>query len=378
MKFLDEAVIFVASGAGGNGCVSFRREKFIPKGGPDGGNGGRGGSISFEATSNLNTLIDFRYTQHFKAKRGDGGAGRNMHGKSGEDIIIKVPVGTEIMDRDSEELIADMMEEGQTFTLLKGGNGGRGNTSFATSVNRAPRMKTDGEDGQEMYLRLRLKLIADVGLLGLPNAGKSTFISSVSNAKPKVADYPFTTLHPNLGMVRHHGSDMVLADLPGLIEGAAEGHGLGHRFLKHLSRCAAHLHLVDGTSEDVVASYQTIRAELERYDEMYDMGVAQQKEVLVISKADAMQSEQIEEVKKALEEASGKDVHVISSASKQGVSQVLDLLKAEVDTLRAMRRAELEAEKAEESGVETRTFATNSDNSAPAEDSDLETDVLEG
>lgn len=359
MKFLDEAVIFVASGAGGNGCVSFRREKYIPKGGPDGGNGGRGGAILFEATSNLNTLIDFRYTQHFKAPRGDGGAGRNRHGKSGEDIIVKVPVGTEILDRDTEEVLIDMKEEGQTLLLLKGGHGGRGNASFATSINRAPRMKTDGEDGQEMYLRLRLKLIADVGLLGLPNAGKSTFISSVSNAKPKVADYPFTTLHPNLGMVRHYDCDMVLADLPGLIEGAAEGHGLGHRFLKHLSRCAAHLHLIDGTSKNVVESYKTIRAELERYDDMYDMGVSEQKEIVAISKADACQEKDIQKAKKALEKASGQPVYVISSASKQGVSDILDLLKVEVEALRAERQAEKAAQKDEDSAVRVETFESS-------------------
>lgn len=375
MKFLDEAVIFVASGAGGNGCVSFRREKFIPKGGPDGGNGGRGGSIHFEATNNLNTLIDFRYTQHYKAPRGDGGAGRDRHGKSGSDITIKVPVGTELLDRDTGEVLCDMLEVGQKITLLKGGNGGRGNATFATSVNRAPRMKTDGQPGGEMFIRLRLKVIADVGLLGLPSAGKSTFISTVSNAKPKVADYPFTTLHPNLGIVRHHDTDMTLADLPGLIEGAADGKGLGHRFLKHLSRCAVQLHLVDGTcmssgAESVSEAYRSIRNELEKHDEMYSMGISELPEIVALSKTDAMTPEAIEEAKAELEEESGKKVIVLSSASKAGVSEVLDLLKVEVDRLRAERLAA--EEEAEDEGVIVETFETNGGADRSDEDYDLD------
>lgn len=347
MKFLDEAVIFVSSGYGGNGCVSFRREKFIPKGGPDGGNGGRGGSIIFEASQNLNTLIDFRYTQHYKAKRGEGGSGRNRAGKAAEDIIIRVPVGTEILDRDSDELIADMMEEGQRLTLLKGGKGGRGNASFATSVNQAPRMKTDGEAGEEMYLRLRLKLIADVGLLGYPSAGKSTFISTVSGAKPKVADYPFTTLHPNLGIVRRYKTDMTLADLPGLIEGAAEGRGLGHRFLKHLSRCAAQLHLVDATHEDPAQAYKTIRSELKRYDEMFDTDVSSLPEIVAISKADAVDQETLAKTQTELSKAIDKPVIILSSLNKTGVDEILDILAKEVEELRA-KRLEAEAEEPEE------------------------------
>ena len=352
MKFLDEAVIFVSSGYGGNGCVSFRREKFIPKGGPDGGNGGRGGSVIFEASNDLNTLIDFRYTQHYKARRGEGGAGRQRAGKSAEDIVIKVPVGTEILNRDTEEVIADMTEAGQRLTLLKGGKGGRGNASFATSVNRAPRMKTDGEPGQEMFLRLRLKLIADVGLLGYPSAGKSTFISTVSGAKPKVADYPFTTLHPNLGIVKRYDTDMTLADLPGLIEGAAEGRGLGHRFLKHLSRCAAQLHLVDATHENPVEAYKTIRNELKKYDEMFEMNVSGLPEIVALSKADTLSEEDAQKIKTDLEKGIKKDVIVLSSLNKTGVDEILDILVEEVRALRAQRLAE--AEEDAEGSVEIR------------------------
>ena len=352
MKFLDEAKIFIASGAGGNGCVSFRREKYIPKGGPDGGNGGRGGSIIFVGDPNLNTLIDFRYTQHFKAKRGQGGMGRNCAGKSAEDMIIRVPLGTEILDDETKEVLIDITEKGQQIQMLKGGNGGRGNASFVSSVNRAPRQFTAGEAKEERYVRLRLKVLADVGLLGLPNAGKSTFISSVSNAKPRIADYPFTTLHPALGMVRHYGCDMVMADLPGLIKGAAEGHGLGHRFLKHVSRCAVQLHLVDATQEDIALAYKTIREELKQHDEMYEMGLCDVPEVLALSKCDALTEEAIQEAKAELEKVSGKEVQILSSQSKLGVPEVLTMLKDEVETLRAERMAEMDAQAALERPIE--------------------------
>lgn len=351
MKFLDEAVIFISSGPGGHGACSFRREKFIPKGGPDGGNGGRGGSIIFEGSNDLNTLIDYRYTQHFRARRGEGGAGRNRSGKSAEDIIIKVPLGTEIIREDTGEVLLDMQENGKRITMLQGGKGGRGNASFATSVNRAPRQFTNGEEGQEMYVRLRLKVLADVGFLGLPNAGKSTFISKVSNAKPKVADYPFTTLHPNLGMVRFQGTDMVMADLPGLIEGAAEGQGLGHRFLKHLSRCAIQLHLLDATGEDPVAAYKDIRAELEKYDDMFESDISKLPEIVAISKTDALLEEDTLEIKKTVEEGIGKTVIVLSSISGTGLDEVLSLLRDEVVKVRAERLA-AEEEEAETENID--------------------------
>lgn len=348
MQFLDEAKIYVRSGAGGNGCVSFRRERNVPKGGPDGGNGGRGGSIIFEVDTGLNTLIDFRYTQHFKAQRGEGGSGRNKSGKAGEDLIIKVPLGTEILDDDTQEVIEDLTEKGQRLVLLEGGEGGRGNASYVSSTNRAPRQFTKGKEAQEMELRLRLKLLADVGLLGFPNAGKSTFISTVSAAKPKVADYPFTTMRPHLGVVRHHETDMVLADLPGLIEGAAEGTGLGHRFLKHLSRCAVQLHLVDGTSEDVAKSYKIIRSELERHDEMYHMGLTEVPELVALSKCDSLTDELIKEKCDELEKACGMKPVVLSSVSGLGVDEVLGRLKGYVDALRAEKLAKEESENSSE------------------------------
>lgn len=337
MKFLDEAVIFISSGPGGHGACSFRREKFIPKGGPDGGNGGRGGSIIFEGCKDLNTLIDFRYTQHFRASRGDGGAGRDRHGKAAENIIIKVPLGTEIIREDTGDILLDVSHDGERITMLHGGKGGRGNATFASSINRAPRQFTEGEEGEEMYVRLRLKLMADVGFLGLPNAGKSTFISKVSNARPKVADYPFTTLHPNLGMVRFQGTDMVMADLPGLIEGAAEGHGLGHRFLKHLSRCAVQLHLLDATGEDPIGAYKGIRAELAKYDEMFHSTVSTLPEVVALSKVDALTEDVVAELHTQIEKELGRKVIILSSISGKGVDTILTLLKEEVVTLRKQR-----------------------------------------
>tara|TARA_R110000868_G_scaffold262401_2_gene521126 strand:- start:107579 stop:108742 length:1164 start_codon:yes stop_codon:yes gene_type:complete len=335
MKFLDEAKIFISSGRGGNGCVSFRREKYIPKGGPDGGNGGRGGSISFVGDKNMNTLIDFRYTQHFRAPRGDGGAGRDRFGKAGEDVTISVPLGTEIINDETQEIILDVLEHGQTITLLKGGEGGRGNASFVSSTNRSPRQFTEGGLNEEMYVRLRLKLLADVGLLGKPSVGKSTFISKVSGARPEVADYPFTTLHPNLGVVKHHGTDFVLADLPGLIEGAHEGRGLGHRFLKHLGRCSSQLHLVDACSETIAEDYKVLRGELERFDELYGSSISKLPEIVALSRTDALTDELIAEAKVILEEASGKPVIVLSSHSGEGIDEILAALVAEVRALRA-------------------------------------------
>lgn len=335
MKFLDEAKIFISSGKGGNGCVSFRREKYIPKGGPDGGNGGRGGSITFVGVKNLTTLIDFRYTQHFRAPRGEGGAGRDRFGKAGEDVYINVPLGTEIIDDETQEVIIDVLEHGQQITLLKGGEGGRGNASFVSSTNRAPRQFTEGGLNEEMYVRLRLKLLADVGLLGKPSVGKSTFISKVSGATPKVADYPFTTLHPNLGVVKHHDTDFVLADLPGLIEGAHAGHGLGHRFLKHLGRCSSQLHLVDACSETIAEDYKILRSELEKFDEIYGSSISKLPEIVALSRTDALTSELIEEAKEKLTKACDKPVIVLSSHSGEGIDEILAALVVEVRALRA-------------------------------------------
>src|SRR5690242_7482082 len=265
MKFLDEAKIYVSSGAGGNGCISFRREKFIEYGGPNGGDGGRGGDVVVECVDGLNTLIDYRYQQHFKASTGTHGMGKDRHGAKGKDILLRVPVGTQIFEDDNETLIADFTEVGQKMVLLSGGNGGFGNAHFKTSANQAPRHANPGQEGTEKWIWLRLKLIADAGLVGLPNAGKSTFLAAVSAAKPKIADYPFTTLHPNLGVVARAGVELVLADIPGLIEGAHEGAGLGDRFLGHVERCRVLLHLVDATDDDVAAAYRTVREELAAY-----------------------------------------------------------------------------------------------------------------
>lgn len=322
MKFLDEAKVFLKSGDGGAGCVSFRREKFIEFGGPDGGNGGRGGDIVFEAVSNLNTLIDFRYHQHFKAEKGDHGKGENRTGSAGKLLIIKVPVGTQILAEDKKTLLADFTEENQRLLFLKGGDGGFGNEHFKSSTNRAPRKSTPGWPGEELWVWLRLKLIADVGLVGLPNAGKSTFLSIVSRAKPKIADYPFTTLIPNLGVVYIHNTEFVMADVPGLIEGAHEGVGLGTRFLGHVERCKAILHLVDGTQDDVIGAYKTVRRELELYGE----DLALKPEILALNKCDALTEGTIKEKAKALKKATGKEVFILSSLSRLGVNKILERL----------------------------------------------------
>ncbi|MEF3048502.1 GTPase ObgE [Pseudotabrizicola sp. L79] len=319
MKFLDLTKVYIRSGGGGAGCASFRREKFIEFGGPDGGDGGNGGSVYAEAVEGLNTLIDFRYQQHFFAKSGQPGMGNQKTGRSGEDIVLRVPVGTEIIDEDEETVIADLTEVGQRVLLAQGGNGGWGNLRFKSSTNRAPARANPGQDGVERTIWLRLKLIADAGLVGLPNAGKSTFLAAVSNARPKIADYPFTTLIPNLGVVGVDGREFVMADIPGLIEGASEGRGLGTQFLAHVERCKVLLHLVDGTSSTITKDYRTIVAELEAYDE--ELG--DKPRILALNKTDAMDAKQISDRRRALEKASGGPVHVISGVSGKGLQDVL-------------------------------------------------------
>ena len=323
MHFLDQAKIFIRSGAGGPGAVSFRREKFIEYGGPDGGEGGKGGDIVFEAVPGLNTLIDFRYTQHFRAPRGKGGAGSNMTGAGGKDLVIKVPVGTQILADDEERsLLADLTEEGQRIVFLKGGDGGRGNASYKTSTNRAPRQHGTGWPSEEMWVWLRLKLLADVGLVGLPNAGKSTFINAVTNAQAKVGAYAFTTLRPQLGVVNHRGREFVIADIPGLIEGAAEGAGVGDRFLGPIERCQVLLHLVDANDEDIATSYRVVRDELEAYG----AGLSDKPVVVALNKVDTLDEELTAALTAELEEESGKPVLALSAAGGTGVETVLDAL----------------------------------------------------
>ncbi len=322
MHFLDQAKIYVKSGDGGVGAVSFRREKFLQYGGPDGGNGGKGGDIIFEAVPGLNTLIDFRYTQHFKAPRGKGGAGRNQTGAGGDDIVIKVPVGTQILSDDREAVLADFTEAGQRIVLLRGGDGGRGNLSYKTSTNRAPRQHGMGWPGEEAWVWLRLKLLADAGLLGLPNAGKSTFINAVTNAKAKVGDYPFTTVRPQLGVVSHRGSEFVIADIPGLIEGAADGAGIGDRFLGHIERCRVLLHLVDATGDDPVGAYRIVRRELEAYG----AGLEDKVEVIGLNKVDALEPADAKKLATKLKRASKAEVLLMSGASGVGLEAVLDRL----------------------------------------------------
>jgi len=337
MHFLDQAKIFVRSGAGGPGAVSFRREKFIEYGGPDGGNGGKGGDIVFEAVAGLNTLIDFRYTQHFRAPRGKGGAGSNRTGAGGGDLVIKVPVGTQILSEDKEHVLADFTRAGQRQVFLRGGDGGRGNLSYKTSTNRAPRQHGTGWPGEEMWVWLRLKLLADAGLVGLPNAGKSTFINAVTNAKAKVGDYPFTTTRPQLGVVTHKGREFVLADIPGLIEGAADGAGIGDRFLGHIERCRVLLHLVDATGDDPVDNFRVVREELAAYG----AGLDDKTEVVALNKIDALDAKAAAKLMKKLEKASGGTVMPLSGAAGTGVEDVLDRLveaigpsAEEIDTAR--------------------------------------------
>ncbi|WP_386626417.1 GTPase ObgE [Sulfitobacter geojensis] len=340
MKFLDLCKVYIRSGAGGGGCISFRREKYIEYGGPDGGDGGGGGSVWAEAVDGLNTLIDFRYQQHFFAKNGQPGMGKQRTGKDGDDIVLRVPVGTEIMDEDQETVIVDITEVGQRVQLARGGNGGWGNLHFKSATNQAPRRSNPGQDGVERTLWLRLKLIADVGLLGLPNAGKSTFLAATSNARPKIADYPFTTLHPNLGVVGVDNTEFVVADIPGLIEGASEGRGLGDLFLGHVERCSVLLHLVDGTSETVAEDYQTIITELENYGG----DLALKPRVTVLNKVDALDEEQLASKLAELEKASGGPVMQMSGVAKIGTVDVLRTLRGEIDEDKLRHKPAVEAE----------------------------------
>ena len=330
MRFLDEAKIFLKSGDGGPGCVSFRREKFIEYGGPDGGDGGRGGDVIIECVDNLNTLIDFRYQQHFKGKRGTHGMGQRRTGAKGEDVVLKVPPGTQVLDEDGQQVLADLMEPGQSLVFLKGGDGGRGNTHFKTSTNQAPRRADPGWPGEEMWVRLRLKLIADVGLIGLPNAGKSTLLASASRARPKVAAYPFTTLHPHLGVVRRGDDTLILADIPGLIEGASDGAGLGTRFLGHIERCDLVVHLVDGSmGNDVAAAYRTVRDELKAYG----AGLEDKIELVALNKIDAMDTDDVALQVDYLAEAANcaaADIICLSGVTGHGVEALCDTLMQHV------------------------------------------------
>ncbi|MEP2031050.1 MAG: GTPase ObgE [Paracoccaceae bacterium] len=334
MKFLDLTKVYIRSGGGGGGCVSFRREKYIEYGGPDGGDGGNGGSVWAEAVEGLNTLIDFRYQQHFFAKSGQPGMGRQRTGKTGDDIVLRVPVGTEILDEDQETVIADMTELGQRVLLARGGNGGFGNLHFKSATNQAPRRANPGQEGVERTLWLRLKLIADAGLLGMPNAGKSTFLAATSNARPKIADYPFTTLHPNLGVVGVDNVEFVIADIPGLIAGAHEGRGIGDRFLGHVERCSVLLHLVDGTSENVVEDYETIVAELEAYGGH----LADKPRVTVLNKIDALDEEERVTALESLRKASGGPVRLMSGVSREGVTEVLRAVRSQIEEGRLRQR----------------------------------------
>ena len=336
MKFLDLAKVYVRSGAGGGGSISFHREKFVEYGGPDGGDGGRGGDVVIETVDGLNTLIDFRYQKHYFAKNGQPGMGRQRTGADGSDIVLRVPVGTEILDEDQETVLADLASLGEKLVFAKGGNGGFGNLHFKTSTNQAPRRANPGQPGIERTIWLRLKLIADVGLLGLPNAGKSTFLAATSNARPKIADYPFTTLHPNLGVVGIDETEIVVADIPGLIEGAHEGRGIGDRFLGHVERCAMLLHLVDGTSETFVEDYHTIIGELEAYG----AGLADKPRLTVLNKIDALDEDERADRAEALGKAVGAPVALMSGISREGVIDTLRTLRRRID---ATRKAEREA-----------------------------------
>jgi GTP-binding protein len=331
MKFLDQAKIFVKSGDGGAGSCSFRREKFIEFGGPDGGDGGRGGNVVLECADNLNTLIDYRYQQHFKGERGHHGQGRNKTGAKGKDVVLRLPVGTQVLDETMETVLADLTQAGQKMVLLTGGDGGFGNAHYKTSTNQAPRRSDEGWPGQEAWVWLRLKLIADAGLVGLPNAGKSTFLAAVTRARPKIADYPFTTLHPNLGVASLDGEEVILADIPGLIEGAHEGAGIGDRFLGHIERCRVLLHLIDGTEEDVAQSYRVIRHELAAYGG----GLADKPEVVALNKCDSLTPEDIKDKLAALSDACGHDVLPLSAVSGIGVKAALGRLFEHIRAARA-------------------------------------------
>jgi GTP-binding protein len=340
MHFLDQAKIFISSGTGGTGAVSFRREKYIEYGGPDGGNGGKGGDIIFEAVPGLNTLIDFRYTQHFRAPRGKGGAGSNRTGAGGNDLVIRIPVGTQLLSEDKETVLADFVKPGEQRVFLRGGDGGRGNASYKTSTNRAPRQHGTGWPGEEMWVWLRLKLLADAGLVGLPNAGKSTFINAVSNAKAKVGDYPFTTVRPQLGVASHKGREFVVADIPGLIEGAADGAGIGDRFLGHIERCRVLLHLVDATGDDPVDAYGIVCEELENYG----AGLTDKVQIVALNKIDALDPKDVKKLQKKLAKASGAEVMLLSGASGEGLEAVLDRLIGAIPAPEVVEQAEGEGE----------------------------------
>ena len=341
MKFLDEAKIFIRSGDGGNGCVAFRREKFIEFGGPSGGDGGKGGDVIALAVDGLNTLIDYRYQQHFKAEKGHHGMGANRSGAAGEPIVLRVPVGTQILDEENDQVLLDLTVPGERHVLLRGGDGGFGNAHYKSATNRAPRRFDTGWPGEERWVWLRLKLIADAGLVGLPNAGKSTLLAAVSRARPKIAAYPFTTLKPQLGVAQVHGEEFVIADLPGMIEGASEGVGLGHRFLGHVERCAVILHLVDGTADDVVGHWRTIRRELEAYGH----GLTDKPEIIGLNKADAVPPEELAKKRQKLKRASKGEVLVLSGATGKGVPETLSALLRVIKATReeAMAQAEEEA-----------------------------------
>jgi len=342
MHFLDQAKIFIRSGAGGPGAVSFRREKFIEFGGPDGGDGGKGGDIVFEAVPGLNTLIDFRYTQHFRAPRGKGGSGSNRTGAGGEDLVIKVPIGTQILsDDEGRSLLADLTKPGERVIFLRGGMGGRGNASYKSSTNRAPRQHQTGEAGEEMWVWLRLKLLADVGLVGLPNAGKSTLLNSVTNAGAKIGDYPFTTLRPQLGVVRHKGREFVIADIPGLIEGAAEGAGIGDRFLGHVERTRLLLHLVDASGENPAEAYRIVREELDSYG----AGLDEKAEIVALTKADMLDGKSLNKIAKAVEKVSGSRPFPVSAPLEEGIGPLLDAVIQQLGSAARDAREEAEADR---------------------------------
>ncbi|HEX8231783.1 MAG TPA: GTPase ObgE [Caulobacteraceae bacterium] len=347
MKFLDQAKVYIRSGDGGGGAVSFRREKFIPYGGPDGGDGGKGGDVWVEAVDGLNTLIDYRYKQHFKAATGTHGMGKNRHGANAQDVVLKVPVGTQVLEEDNETLLADLDRLGARVLLAKGGNGGFGNARFKGPVNQAPKFALPGQDGEERWIWLRLKLIADVGLVGLPNAGKSTLLAATSAATPKIADYPFTTLTPNLGVVELSGNErLVMADIPGLIEGASEGAGIGTRFLGHIERTAVLIHMVDGTQDDPAAAYRTVREELEAYG----AGLAEKPELVALNKADALDEETRAARGAELEAAAGKRPFVVSGVSGEGVAALLRVAFREAQARRGGAAAQPDAASAAAAG----------------------------
>ena len=330
MQFLDQAKIYLQSGKGGNGCVSFRREKYVEFGGPDGGAGGKGGDIIFEGCSSLNTLIDFRYKQHFKAKKGTDGSGKNCNGAKGQDTIIKVPIGTQIIsDTDKESILLDITKEGEKKLFLQGGNGGFGNTHFKNSKEQAPRRSNPGLEGEEIWVWLRLKILADVGLLGLPNAGKSSLLSAITNAKPKIGNYPYTTLTPQLGILRNYNQEIVLADIPGLINDAHKGVGIGTRFLGHIERCKVLLHLIDAKSKDPLQNYKDIIKEITKYGK----GLEKKSQILIISKADLVSEKKLQVIIKKIEEYSKSSVLVSSSVKRIGLNELIDILFTKVDKI---------------------------------------------